>query len=89
MKAEDPPRMNKKMIQNNVETKCAVHFNENFPYDKTPVEKGILFEEEINDTPSFTKQQKMEFCNKVYKVQISDLPILAEQLAQLAQRQDT
>ena len=70
------------------ETKCVAHLNDNFPHDETPVQKGIIIEEEINDTPTFTREQKIEFCKQVYLVPIPELPELAKQLAKLAEEQD-
>lgn len=70
------------------ETKCVAHLKDNFPHDETPVQKGIIIEEEINDTPSFTREQKLEFCNKVYSVPIPELPGLVKDWAKLAEEQD-
>ena len=86
MKAVDPPR--KMKMWNNIETKCAVHYNENFPYDEPPVKQAMLFEEEIHDTPTFTQEQKIKFCNRIYSVPKSELPKLAKLLARLAEEQD-
>ena len=87
MKAVDPSRK-KKMWNDNIETKCVAQLNENFPYDETPVQKGIIFEEQINDTPNFTREQKREFCKQVYLRLIPELPEFAKQLAKLAEEQD-
>lgn len=63
--AAGPSRKKKKMQWNDTESKCVVHYAENFPEDASRLEQEIRAEEEINVTPSFDKVIKSHYIEQI------------------------
>ncbi len=53
------------MQWNDTESKCVVHYAENFPEDASRLEQEIRAEEEINVTPSFDKVIKSHYIEQI------------------------
>jgi len=78
MKAAGPSRKKKKMKMqwNDTESKCVVHYAENFPEEASRLDQEIMLEAEINVTPSFDKVIKSHYIEQIaYTKNLDDFAI--------------